>query len=138
MKNEIVKLDELNLKDKIYSIRGQQVMLDSDLAKLYEVETKVLNQAVKRNMERFPHKFCFLLNNREIGNLKSQNVTSSWGGKRKLPRVFTEQGVAMLAGVLHSKIAVKISINIMCAFVEMRKIVNVNTLLSFVTHISLK
>ena len=125
-KNELEKIEELGIKNKIYSIRGHQVMLDSDLAELYEVETKVLNQAIKRNSERFPQKFCFFLNNREIGNLKSQIVTSSWGGKRKLPRVFTEQGVAMLAGVLKSKIAIKISIQIITAFVEMRKFINSN------------
>ena len=130
MEHEIVKLKDWNIQNKIYSIRGCQVMFDSDLAELYGVDTKVLNQAVKRNKERFPQNFCFTLNNREIGNLKSQIVTSSWGGKRKLPRVFTEQGVAMLAGVLKSKIAVKISIQIIDTFVRMRKIISGTSFLS--------
>jgi hypothetical protein len=125
---ELVKFEE-GIRDKIYSVRGYQVMLDRDLAELYGVEVKVLNQAVKRNTERFPQKFCFLLNNKEMQNLKSQFVTSSWGGKRKNSTVFTEQGVAMLAGVLKSEIAVKISIKIIEAFIEMRKFIQTNGLL---------
>ena len=98
-------------------------MLDSDLAMLYEVETKVLNQAVKRNIERFPEHFMFQLtkNEWENFNLKSQFVTSSWGGRRKLPYVFTEQGVAMRSSVLSSKQAIQTNIQIMDTFVKMRQ-----------------
>jgi len=124
--HELEKFDENIIRDRIYSIRGFQVMLDRDLAELYGVEVKVLNQAVKRNKERFPHNFCFLLNNKEMQNLKSQFVTSSWGGKRKNSTVFTEQGVAMLAGVLKSGIAIKISIKIIEAFIDMRKFFQTN------------
>lgn len=102
-------------------------MLDSDVAMLYQCETRNINQAVKRNINRFPDKFCFRLTNIEVENLKSQNVISSlskensYGGRRKLPIVFTEQGIAMLSGLLKNEIAVQVSINIMDAFVEMRK-----------------
>lgn len=98
-------------------------MLDSDLAMLYEVETKVLNQAVKRNIERFPSHFMFQLTKEEWDNfnLKSQIVTSSWGGRRTLPYVFTEQGVAMLSSVLSSKQAIQTNIQIMDTFVKMRQ-----------------
>jgi hypothetical protein len=99
---ELDKFEE-SLKDKIYSIRGHQVMLDKDLAELYGVETKRLNEAVKRNKERFPQKFCFSLNKKEIQNLRSQSATSSWGGRRYDWYVFTEHGVSMLAGVLKSR-----------------------------------
>ena len=91
------------IMNKIYVIRGEKVMLDSDLAKLYEVETKVLKQAVKRNIERFPADFMFTLDNKELVNLRSQFVTSSWGGTRYAPMAFTEQGVAMLSSILKSK-----------------------------------
>jgi len=126
IKSEVEKFDESIIRDRIFSARGFQVMLDRDLAELYGVETKVLNQAVKRNKDRFPEKFCFLLNNREMQNLKSQFVTSSWGGKRKNSTAFTELGVAMLAGVLKSETAVKISIMIIEAFVAMRKFIQAN------------
>lgn len=96
-------------------------MVDSDLATLYGVETRALNQAVKRNIERFPKHFMFQLSNEEYQNLISQNVTSSWGGVRKMPYVFTEQGVAMLSSVLKSKKAIQINIQIMDTFVSMRK-----------------
>ena len=102
-------------------------MLDSNVAMLYQCETRSINQAVKRNINRFPDKFCFRLTNIEVENLKSQNVISSlskensYGGRRKLPIVFTEQGIAMLSGLLKNEIAVQVSINIMDAFVEMRK-----------------
>jgi phage regulator Rha-like protein len=96
-------------------------MLDSDLATLYGVETRALNQAVKRNIERFPKHFMFQLTNEEYHNLISQNVTSSWGGVRKLPYAFTEQGVAMLSSILKSKKAIQINIQIMDTFVAMRK-----------------
>jgi hypothetical protein len=108
---------------KIFNFRGHKVMLDSDLAALYEVETKVLNQAVKRNIGRFPLDFMFQLTTKEIENLKSRFVTSSWGGRRKLPFAFSEQGVAMLSGVINSAKAVQMNIAIMRAFVEIRRTV---------------
>ncbi|HEX5003265.1 MAG TPA: ORF6N domain-containing protein [Bacteroidia bacterium] len=108
---------------KIYKIRGHQVLLDRDLAALYGVETRVLNQAVKRNLERFPDDFMFQLTDIEHDNLMSQFVTSSWGGTRKLPMAFTEQGVAMLSGVLKSPIAIQVNIQIMRLFVKMRKMI---------------
>jgi hypothetical protein len=109
------------IESKILIIRGERVMLDSDLAKLYGVATKVLNQAVRRNTERFPNDFMFQLNKEEFANLKSQFVTSSWGGVRKFPYVFTEQGVAMLSSVLNSQKAIKANIAIMRIFVLIRK-----------------
>ncbi len=116
------------IQDRIYTIRGIHVMLDRDLAELYGVETKVLNQAVKRNIERFPDSFMFQMSNEELENWKSQFVTSNKEimGLRKKPWVFTEQGVAMLAGVLKSKIAVGISIRIIKSFVKMRNFLNAN------------
>jgi len=117
-----------SIKNKIYTIRDMQVMLDSDLAELYNVETRRLNEQVKRNIERFPQAFMFQLTEVEFKNLMSQNATSSleWGGRRKLPFVFTEQGVAMLSTVLKSGTAVKVSIQIMEAFVAMRKFIASN------------
>ena len=109
------------IQSKIYEIRGQRVMLDFDLAALYQVETRVLNQAVKRNMKRFPSDFMFQLTSDEWAILKSQFVISSWGGTRKLPYAFTEQGLAMLSGVLNSDIAIQVNINIMRAFVAVRQ-----------------
>ncbi|MCD7779827.1 MAG: ORF6N domain-containing protein [Candidatus Gastranaerophilales bacterium] len=110
------------IKNLIYVIRGQKVMLDSDLAMLYQVETKVLNQAVKRNIERFPNDFMFQLSKEEFENLRSQFVTSPKGGGRQyLPYVFTEQGIAMLSGVLKSKCAIEINIQIMRTFVKLRQ-----------------
>jgi phage regulator Rha-like protein len=117
--NELIKIDEI--KNRIFTIRGMQVMLDSDLAELYGVETKRLNEQVRRNIERFPEQFCFKLTEDESEILKSQNATSSWGGRRTSPFVFSEHGVAMVATVLKSNIAVKISIEIIKAFVFMRK-----------------
>jgi len=110
----------VRIQNMIYEIREQKVMLDSDLAALYEVETKVMNQAVKRNIDRFPLEFMFQLTQTEYDNLKSQFVTSSWGGRRKLPYVFTEHGVIMLSSVLNSKIATQINIAVVKAFIEMR------------------
>ncbi len=112
-----------NIKSRILNLRGVQVMLDSHLAELYQIETKVLNQSVKRNAQRFPISFMFQLNEKEWKNLKSQFVTSSFehGGARKLPFAFTEQGVAMLSAVLKSEVAIRVSIQIMNAFVEMRQ-----------------
>lgn len=109
---------------KIIIIRSEKVLLDSDLAELYAVETRVLMQAVSRNLNRFPDDFMFQLNEREFENLKSHFVTSSWGGRRKLPYVFTEQGVAMLSSVLRSKRAVEVNIAIMRTFVKMRKLLS--------------
>jgi hypothetical protein len=112
------------IAQKIYLVRGQKVMLDSDLAELYEVETKVLNQAVRRNIERFPEDFMFQLVPEELENLRSQFVTSSsgYGGRRYLPYAFTEQGVAMLSSVLKSERAVEVNIAIMRTFVKMREL----------------
>ena len=112
--------DLIIVQNLIYEIRGQKVMLDFDLARLYQVETKVLNQAVKRNAKRFPPDFMFQLSLKEFTDLKSQIVTSSWGGTRKLPYAFTEQGVAMLSGLLHSDVAIAANIAIMRAFVQVR------------------
>ena len=109
------------IQDLIHEIRGKKVMLDFDLARLYQVETRALNQAVQRNLDRFPDDFMFKLENEDFKNLKSQIVISSWGGRRKMPLVFTEQGVAMLSGLLHSKVAVQANIAIMRAFVQVRE-----------------
>ena len=109
------------IQNKIFEIRGQRVMLDFDLAELYEVETRVLNQAVKRNINRFPSDFMFQLSNKEFDNLMSQSVISSWGGTRKLPFVFTEHGVTMLASVLRSERAIQINIQIVRAFIILRQ-----------------
>ena len=111
---------ENNVESLIRVIRGQQVMLDRELAELYGVETRRLNEQVKRNIERFPEDFMFQLTSNEFDNLKSQIAISSWGGVRKLPYAFTEQGVAMLSGVLKSSTAVEANIRIMRAFVSMR------------------
>ena len=145
MENEdlIIKDDISNeeIKNLIYTIRGKQVMLDSDVAMLYHYQTKRINEAVKRNKERFPENFCFQLTTEEIKNIKMPNVVlnlkneNNWSqfatssksenikhrGKKYLPYVFTEQGIAMLSGLLKNDIAVQVSINIMNAFVEMRK-----------------
>lgn len=118
--------DEI-LMNKIYFIRGHKVMLDSDLAELYEVETRVLNQSVSRNEYRFPGEFMFQLNEKEWDNLKSQIVTSSWGGRRKLPYVFTEHGVLMLSSVLNSKRAIQINILIVKVFTRIRQMLTENT-----------
>ena len=107
----------------IILIRGQKVILDNDLAALYKVPTKALKQAVRRNAERFPEDFMFVLNAKEVAILRSQIVTSrSWGGRRYPPMAFTEQGVAMLSSVLRSKRAVKVNIEIMRAFVRLRQL----------------
>jgi len=117
----LAKNDSGEIVDKILTIRGQRVMIDSDLAQLYQVETKGLKRAVKRNMERFPPDFMFELTKEEANVLRCQNGTSSWGGSRYLPYAFTEQGVAMLSTVLSSKIAIDINIQIMRAFVSARQ-----------------
>ncbi|MCI8383273.1 MAG: ORF6N domain-containing protein [Clostridia bacterium] len=128
---DVIEYDINNIKNLIYTIRGQQVMLDSDVAMLYHYETKYINLAVKRNKERFPENFCFQLTDIETENLRLQFATSSLtkenhGGRRTLPYVFTEQGIAMLSGLLKNHIAVQVSINIMNAFVEMRKFLVAN------------
>ncbi|MGK4269396.1 ORF6N domain-containing protein [Parabacteroides johnsonii] len=109
------------IQSKIYEIRGQKVILDFDLAELYQSDTRSLNQAVKRNIKRFPLDFMFQLTTDEWSVLMSQFVTSSWGGTRKRPFAFTEQGVAMLSGLLKSDIAIEVNISIMRAFVAMRQ-----------------
>lgn len=113
----------------IYLIRGQKVLLDEDLARFYGVQTRVLNQAVSRNADRFPEDFVFRLNAEEFTNLKSQIVTSSWGGRRKPPRAFTEQGVAMLSSVLKSPRAISVNIAIMRMFIRLREILADNAAL---------
>lgn len=110
------------IQNRIYEIRGCRVMLDFDLAELYQVSTKALKQAVKRNLQRFPEDFIFEMNIEEWEILRSQIVTSSWGGTRYMPFVFTEQGVAMLSSVLRSEIAIEVNISIMRAFVKMREL----------------
>ncbi len=126
--NEITK-EKVEVESLIYEIRGKQVMLDSDLARLYQVETKRINEAVKNNMKKFPERFSWILNDIEEQNLRSKISTSSlkqYGGRRYNSRVFTEQGVAMLATILKSKIATEISIRIMDAFVAMKKYISTN------------
>ena len=120
-----------NIKDLIYTIRGKQVMLDSDVAMLYQYTTKNINKAMKRNINRFPEDFCFQLTEKEVENLRFQFGTSSlnkenYGGRRYLPYVYTEQGISMLAGVLKNDIAIQVSINIIRAFIEMRKFITNN------------
>ena len=111
------------IQSKIYEMRGQKVMLDRNLAEMYGVEVRALNQAVKRNIDRFPSDFMFQLNEEEWATLKSQFVISSWGGIRKLPFAFTEMGVAMLSSVLRSSVAIQVNINIMRAFVAVRQMI---------------
>ena len=122
--------EELNIENMIYEIRGKQVMLDCDLAKLYQCKngTKEINQAVKNNLDKFPERYSFQLSDNEYNNLRSNFLTSSlesgYGGRRYNPRVFTEQGIAMLSTILKSKVAVETSIRIMDTFVKMRKIIS--------------
>ena len=133
-----------NIKNLIYTIRGKQVMLDSDVARLYHYETKNINKAMKRNIERFPEDFCFQLTKKEIENLKFQIGTSSlekenYGGRRYLPYAYTEQGISMLAGVLKNDIAIQVSISIIRAFIEMRKfIANNSNMLNRLTTVEYK
>ncbi len=110
------------MEKQIYIIRGRRVMLDEDLAELYGVKTKVLNQAVRRNEDRFPEGFMFQLSLIEFSDLKSQFVTSSWGGRRKRPLVFTEHGTVMLASILRSKRAIQMNLEVIKAFIQFRKI----------------
>lgn len=129
MKDKIIITNNF-LEKRIYTIRGVQVMFDRDLAKLYEVETKRLNEQVKRNINRFPLDFMFQLTSEELENWKSQFATSNKEllGLRKMPYVFSEQGVSMLSAVLKSRMAVNTSITIIKAFVEMRKLISSNNL----------
>lgn len=127
----VIEYEINNIRSLIYTIRGKQVMLDSDVAMLYHYPTKRINETVKRNKERFPENFCFQLVDTDLQNLRSQIATSSlekenYGGRRYLPYVFTEQGIAMLSGLLKNDIAIQVSINIMNAFVEMRKFITSN------------
>ena len=117
-----MNISEITIQEQILLLRGKQTLLDRDLAKIYQVDTKVLNQAVKRNINRFPEEFRFQLTKEEFENWKSQFVTSNMDkmGLRKIPYAFTEQGVAMLSSVLRSDIAIQVSIQIMKAFVSMR------------------
>ena len=129
--SDVEKYETEKIKNLIYTIRGKQVMLDSDVAMLYHYPTKRINEAVRRNIERFPENFCFKLTEFEAENLRSQFATSSlekenYGGRRYLPYVFTEQGIAMLSGLLKNDIAIQVSINIMNAFVEMRRFIATN------------
>ena len=134
--NDLVEITRPSIEKMIYVIRDKQVMLDSDLAILYQVETGALNRAAKRNISRFPEDFRFQLTKEEYQNLRCQTGISSlaqgennYGGRRTLPYVFTEQGTSMLASVLHSEVAIKVSIGIMRAFVEMRRFIANNALL---------
>ncbi len=114
------------IASRIYLIRGQKVMLDADLAELYEAETGALIRAMKRNEDRFPEDFSFQLNKEEFDDLRSQTGISSWGGRRYAPYAFTEQGVAMLSGLLRSKTAVRVNVAVMRAFVRLREMLATN------------
>ncbi|MBS1536046.1 MAG: ORF6N domain-containing protein [Bacteroidetes bacterium] len=118
MNHELISNEVIS--DKIYYIRNTKVMLDRDLAELYGVETKRINEQIKRNKARFPEHFMFQLTQEEYKNLKSQNATSSWGGSRKLPYAFTEHGILQLANVLKSERATQVSIQIIEVFVKLR------------------
>ena len=129
MKNEIIKEDILDIGDMIYEINGKEVMLDSDLAKLYHVETKRINEAVSRNSKKFPVRITWNLNDADSEKLLVANCDQkkeTRGGKYKNPRVFTEQGIYMLATVLKSDVAIDVSIRIMDTFVKMRHYINYN------------
>ena len=151
MDNNIVAINESitenqvdNIKNLIYYIRGKQVMLDSDVAMLYHYETKRINEAVRRNKERFPENFCFQLTESELLSLRSQiatasNIDNKKRNKNKIPYVFTEQGIAMLSGLLKNEIAIQVSINIMNAFVAMRAFLNQNNqIFSRLTNVEYK
>lgn len=133
--SNIMECEIEDIKKKIYTIRGKQVMLDSDVANLYHYETKRVNEAVRRNKERFPEDFCFKLTEKEYNSLKSQIATSNEsiikiiqvrGGKQKIPYVFTEKGIIMMSGLLKNDIAVEVSIKIVEAFIRMRNFINDN------------
>lgn len=121
-KKELLALvAEQKILNRIYFLRGQKIMLDEDLAEMYKVETRRLNEQVKRNAGRFPKDFMFTITAKEYENLKSQNATSSWGGRRSLPNAFTEQGVAMLSSILNSDTAIEVNIRIIRVFTRMRE-----------------
>ena len=125
--NDLIEKENIKIENVIYEIRGKQVMLDSDLAKLYHVETKRINEAVKNNMEKFPERFSWKLTGEESESFLVENFDQNLetrGGRYNCPRVFTEQGVAMLATILKSKVATQVSIRIMDAFVAMRKYIS--------------
>ena len=123
--NEVKASDEVVIENLIYEIRDKQVIIDTDLAELYETETRRINEAVYRNKEKFPERFCFIITEKEYNSLKSQIATSK-GDSRKGHTVFKEQGVAMLATVLKTKVAIKTSSSIMGTFVVMRKYISTN------------
>ena len=120
------RIQKRAIEQGIFLIRGQRVMLAQHLAGLYKVEPRSLIQAYKRNIERFPGDFAFLLTDKEVANLKSQFVISSWGGRRSNPYAFTEQGVAMLSSVLRSKRAIQVNVAIIRAFVRLRELLSTN------------
>ena len=128
--SDVEKYETDNIKNLIYTIRGKQVMLDSDVAMLYHYETKNINKAMKRNVERFPEDFCFQLTEKEVENLWFQNGTTldnmKYRSIKYLPYVYTEQGISMLAGVLKNEIAIQVSISIIRAFIEMRRFISLN------------
>lgn len=120
-KNPLVRLvEEEKIMNKIHVIRNHKVMLDFDLAEMYGVETKRLNEQLKRNLKRFPKDFMFTLSEKETQHLRSQNATSSWGGNRRKPNAFTEQGVAMLSSILNSETAIEVNISIIRIFTKLR------------------
>ena len=120
-KNSLVRLvEEEKIMNKIHVIRNHKVMLDFDLAEMYGVETKRLNEQLKRNLKRFPKDFMFTLSEKETQHLRSQNATSSWGGNRRKPNAFTEQGVAMLSSILNSETAIEVNISIIRVFTKLR------------------
>jgi ORF6N domain len=122
-KNQLIDMVvEHKILNKILVVRGEKVMMDRDLAVMYGIETKVFNQAVRRHIDRFPKDFMFSLTKKEWENLRSQFVTSSWGGSRYKPNVFTEQGVAMLSSILNSKIAIEVNIRIIRVFTKLREL----------------
>ena len=112
---------EQKIINRIYVLRAQKIMLDEDLAEMYHVETRRLNEQVKRNIKRFPKDFMFTLTPKEFDNLKSHFATSSWGGRRKLPNAFTEQGIAMLSSILNSDTAIEVNIRIIRVFTRLRE-----------------
>ena len=120
-KTSLVRLvEEEKIMNKIHVIRNHKVMLDFDLAEMYGVETKRLNEQLKRNLKRFPKDFMFTLSEKETQHLRSQNATSSWGGNRRKPNAFTEQGVAMLSSILNSETAIEVNISIIRVFTKLR------------------
>ncbi len=112
---------EQKILNRIYVVRGQKIMIDEDLAEMYGVQTRRLNEQVKRNIKRFPKDFMFALTQKEFQNLKSQNATSNWGGRRKLPNAFTEQGIAMLSSILNSDTAIEVNIRVIRVFTRLRE-----------------